>query len=74
VRKFKYWFLGSGIVIAVVGVLSLPMGSVANPKRATSLFNNIADVGGFLTPLTGILIVGGIVLFLISCFIKDEWE
>ena len=71
-RKFKYWFLGSGIVIGAVGVLSLPMPFGVNPKRATSVFNNIADVGGFLNFTTGILFAVGVLLILISFFIKDE--
>lgn len=70
-RKFKYWFLGSGIVIVAVGLQCLGIGFGISPKRDTSFFNNIADMGGFLTP-AGILLAAGAFFILVSCLIKDE--
>ena len=70
-RKFKYWFLGVGVFIVAAGFMSLPLCCVS-PKRQTSSFNNLADTGAFLTPVTGLLLAFGIVLILIFFLIKDE--
>ena len=71
-EKFKYWFLGSGIVVVAVGMSCLPLGFGLSPKRDTSIFNNISDTGAFINPITVALLAVGILLIIISLFIKER--
>ena len=73
-KKFKHWFLGSGIVVGALGLTCLPFGFGLSPKRDTSIFNNIADTGAFISPITGALLAVGILLIIISLLIKDKPE
>ena len=55
----KSWIFGSGIVIALVGAISLPGNPEIDPERDTSLFHNLADYGMF-TDYGSILLALGV--------------
>ncbi|MGH7831984.1 MAG: hypothetical protein ACREP8_17610, partial [Candidatus Binatia bacterium] len=69
----KAWIKGAGIVFILVGGLSFPVGIGINPKRDTSLFHNLADIGLFIR--YGFILIGvGIVLLVVSALIPAKGE
>ena len=66
------WIRGIGAVLFSLGLMCLPMGFGANPKRDTSAFLRTADTGPWLQ-LGLILTVVGIVVFVFAwLFPKDR--
>jgi len=61
----------SGIVIALIGTMCLPVGFGVSPKRDLSLFYNLADLGAFVSAGL-ILIVVGLVALAISYAVPGE--
>ena len=60
-----------GTVVSMLGLLCLPVGFGANPKRDTSLFSNFVDLGLYLQ-LPLILIPAGIVILLLSFLLPRD--
>ena len=60
------------MVVFAVGLLCLPRGyGVGYPERATSAFNNIADLGGFLS--IGLILLGvGLIAFIVSFLLPGQ--
>lgn len=60
-----------GTLAAAIGVLCLPIGYGVSPKRDLSMFNNLADVGAFVT-VAVILILLGVIALLVSRFLPGD--
>ena len=54
-----------GVGLFLVGLMCLPIGLGANPKRDLSTFHNFADLGVFLR-YGGLLMGAGVLLMLLS--------
>ena len=62
---FRVFARVSGIIFLCVGLICLPIGFGDNAKRDTSLFFNLADLGGYIQDAM-ILIPAGILVILLS--------
>ncbi len=56
----------AAIVLLAIGILCLPIGFGANPKRDTSAFYNFADLGIFLKIGLTLLAIGLFILLVIA--------
>jgi len=48
----------AGVIVFLIGIMCLPIGYGANPKRDLSLFFNLADTGYFLSISMTLIPVG----------------
>jgi hypothetical protein len=62
--RFRDYIRVAGFLILMFGVLCLPTWYEGSPKRDTSVFNNFADMGFFLTTALVLIPIGIIVLVL----------
>ena len=62
---FRDWMRGVAAVVFCFGLMCLPIGFGANPKRDTSAFLRAADTGVWLK-LGVVLIILGVVVFMLS--------
>ena len=60
-----------GVAIPATGLVCLPVGYGINPKRDLSVFNNLADMGIFVT-MGLILVAVGAILFVASWVLPGE--
>jgi len=61
----KEWLRAIGIVILCIGLLCFPIGIGVSPKRDTSVFFNLADLGLFIQAGLA-LVTAGLALLLSS--------
>jgi hypothetical protein len=60
-----------GVLLALVGVMCLPVGYGVSPKRDLSVFANLADTGAFLRAAF-VLIPSGLIVLVVSCFVPGD--
>jgi hypothetical protein len=72
--RFKLILRVGGTILFAVGLFGLPRGygdGYLDAKRATSAFNNIADLGGFLS--IGLILLGvGLIAFIVSFLLPGQ--
>jgi len=61
----------AGVASAAIGLTCFPVGYGINPKRDLSIFDNLADMGMFVT-LGLILIAAGAVMLAASWFLPGD--
>jgi hypothetical protein len=60
-----------GTLLAMMGLLCLPLGSEVNPKRAQSFFENLVELGAFIRTGLALLAIGVLALGL-SYVVRGE--
>jgi len=72
-KRLKVVLRVGGTLIAVIGLLGLPLGYGVSPKRDLSVFNNVADTGAFIEAAFA-LILFGLAALLVSCFLPGNLD
>jgi len=69
--RLKHVLRLGGVVVAVIGLMCLPIGFRVSPKRDLSLFNNLADTGAFIATAL-VLIPVGLITIVLSYILPGE--
>jgi hypothetical protein len=67
----RAWVRGVGLVTALIGILAFAGAPGINPKRDTSIFHNLADLGLFID-YGFILVIVGVMFILLSFVIPSR--
>lgn len=63
----------AGILVLILGGMFIPIGHGVSPKRDLSAFNNLTDMGAFLT--WAVALIGlGIVLIVVAVLLPGRFE
>jgi hypothetical protein len=63
----------AGILVLLLGGMFIPIGHGVSPKRDLSAFNNLADMGAFLTWAVALIGIG-IVLIVVAVLLPGRFE
>jgi hypothetical protein len=67
----KEWVRSAGAVLVPIGLGCFPLGFGVSPKRDTSIFNNLADLGAFVK-CGLVLLAMGVAVVLVSFMMPGD--